>query len=54
MDVSWIDLVVAQTEPQAAPMTATQLILDASGMVMFVLLVLVAASIGSWFIIGYK
>lgn len=52
-ELTWVDLVVAQTETEA-PTSIWQLISDASGMVLFVLLVLVAASIVSWFIIGYK
>lgn len=52
--VSWIDLVTAQTEPVAEEMTIMGLLGDASGMVLFVLVVLVLSSITCWFIIGYK
>ncbi|MCB9506321.1 MAG: protein TolQ [Myxococcales bacterium] len=54
MNVSWVDLVVAQTEEPTAPTSILSLISQASGMVLFVLLILVAASVVSWFIIGYK
>lgn len=53
-ELTWVDLVVAQTETPEAPDTIWSLVSDASGMVLFVLLVLVAASVVSWFIIGYK
>lgn len=53
-ELTWVDLMVAQTETPEAPETIWSLVADASGMVLFVLLVLVAASLMSWFIIGYK
>jgi biopolymer transport protein TolQ len=53
-EVSWVDLLVAQTEVPEAPATIWSLLSDASGMVLLVLLILVAASIVSWFVIGYK
>lgn len=52
-ELTWVDLVVAQTETES-PETIMSLLSDASGMVAFVLLLLVAASVVSWFIIGYK
>ncbi len=52
-ELTWVDLVVAQTET-AAPDSIWSLLSEASGMVLFVLLILVAASVVSWFIIGYK
>lgn len=54
-EVSWVDLVVAQTEaPAESAHTIWSLLGDASGMVLMVLFVLVAASVVSWFVIGYK
>jgi biopolymer transport protein TolQ len=53
-EVSWVDLVVAQTETAEAPATIWSLLAGASGPVMVVLFVLVAASVVSWFVIGYK
>ena len=52
--VSWADLVVAQTPEGAEELTILSLMSEASGMVLFVLFVLIVASIVSWFIIGYK
>jgi biopolymer transport protein TolQ len=52
--IDWVHLVVAQTEPEQHDMSILGLMSQASGMVLFVLLLLVLASIGSWFIIGYK
>ena len=54
-ELTWVDLVVAQTDaPGVEPLTVWSLLGDASGMVMMVLVILVAASVASWFIIGYK
>lgn len=52
--IQWVDLVVAQTPEAEAEVTIMSLIFDASGMVLFVLAVLVLASVVAWFIIGYK
>jgi biopolymer transport protein TolQ len=51
--ISWVNLVVAQTE-EHGEMSIMGLMSQASGMVLFVLLLLVLASIACWFIIGYK
>jgi biopolymer transport protein TolQ len=51
-DVAWV-LLVAQAEG-GEELTIFNILAEASGMVLLVLLVLVAASIGSWFVIGYK
>ncbi len=54
-ELTWVDLVVAQTEESAdTAHTVWMLLGSASGPVLFVLLVLVVASFASWFIIGYK
>jgi biopolymer transport protein ExbB/TolQ len=52
--ISWVDLVVAQTPEPHAEMTITSLLGEASGMILFVLAILVLASVVSWFVIGYK
>lgn len=53
-EVSWVDLVVAQPEAAEHSATIWSLLGDASGMVLMVLFILVAASVVSWFVIGYK
>lgn len=52
--IQWVDLVVAQTPEAEPPVTILGLLAEASGMVLFVLALLVVASIVAWFIIGYK
>jgi len=51
--VTWVNLVMAQSGVHE-DMTVSALLAEASGMVLFVIFVLVVASIASWFIIGYK
>ena len=52
--VSWVHLVVAQASEAPEDVTIWSLLGDASGMVMAVLVLLVLASVASWFIIGFK
>jgi biopolymer transport protein TolQ len=52
--LAMLPLSFGQAAAPEAPHTVWSLLGDASGMVLFVLIVLVAASIVSWFIIGYK
>lgn len=52
--VSWVHLVVAQASEAPEDVTIWSLLGDASGMVLAVLVLLVLASVASWFIIGFK
>lgn len=53
-EISWVHLVVADTGAEDAEMTIMGLVAESSGMVLLVLVLLVLASLVSWFIIGYK
>ena len=50
-ELTWVDLVVADA---GAELSAWALFTEARGVVLFVLLLLIAASIGTWFVIGVK
>ncbi len=55
----WVHLITAQVEGAAPggagqPKGVTEILLEASGVVLGVLLVLLVLSLASWFIIGYK
>jgi biopolymer transport protein TolQ len=51
-DVFWVSLVAQAEAPEEV--TITKVLSEASGMVLAVLLILVAASVVSWFVIGFK
>ncbi|TVQ95530.1 MAG: protein TolQ [Deltaproteobacteria bacterium] len=51
-ELTWVQLVVADTG--GSNVSAWALFFEASGVVLLVLLLLIAASIGTWFIVGYK
>lgn len=52
--VSWVHLIAQETENAAADATVLQLLGDASGVVLAVLILLIMASVASWFLIVYK
>lgn len=51
-DAIWVNLVTANAE--AEPSGIVEIVADADGVVMAVLLLLAALSVASWYIIGYK
>jgi biopolymer transport protein TolQ len=51
-EISWVSLVAQAGTSEE--LTITNILTEVSGMVLLVLLILVAASLVSWFIIGYK
>lgn len=53
-DAIWVSLVTAQAEAAKEPKGIIEILLDTSGVVLGVLLLLAALSIISWYIIGYK
>lgn len=52
-ELTWVDLVAADA-PGGTEISVAALFFEATGVVLLVLLVLIAASIATWFIIGYK
>jgi biopolymer transport protein TolQ len=53
-DAIWVSLVTAQAEAAKEPKGIVEILMDTSGVVLGVLLLLAALSIISWYIIGYK
>ena len=50
----WVNLVTAQVESGETPRGVLEILLDASGVVMGVIVLLAVLSLVSWYIIGYK
>jgi biopolymer transport protein TolQ len=53
-DAIWVSLVTAQAEAAKEPKGIVEILMDTSGVVLGVLLLLAALSVISWYIIGYK
>jgi biopolymer transport protein TolQ len=55
LETVWVQLITAQAQAEAAqPKGITEILLEASGVVLGVLCLLLLMSLVSWFIIGYK
>jgi len=54
LETVWVNLITAQATAEAQPKGVTEIMMEASGVVLGVLCVLAIMSLISWFIIGYK
>lgn len=54
LETVWVNLVLAQSTNPTKPKGVLEILLEADGVVMGVIFILVALSIVSWYIIGYK
>jgi biopolymer transport protein TolQ len=53
-DAIWVQLVTAQAASQQESLDIVQIVMETSGVVLGAILLLLALSLGSWYIIGYK